>query len=66
MLNRLGSTLSAKREDEQIRLKALRVKADRHKGNSDYSELVLDYNFAELRCKNECVPSAFLSFAHER
>lgn len=59
MLDKLSSTLVSKREDEQIRLKALRAKADRHKGDSSYNELVLDYNFAELRSKNECVPSAF-------
>lgn len=62
MLGRLGSTLVAKREDEQIRLRALRAKAGRHKGDSGYDELVLDYNFAELRCKNECVPPYFFVF----
>lgn len=62
MLDRLGSTLIAKREDAQIRLKALRAKADRHKGDSNYNELVLDYNFAELRSKNECVTPSFFVF----
>ncbi|GAA5861408.1 hypothetical protein JCM3774_000239 [Rhodotorula dairenensis] len=51
---RLSSVLTAQREEEQIKLKALRNEAVRHHSNDrlTYTRLMLDYNLAESRDRN--------------